>query len=220
MRGRAGASGTALSLGLTINPSINHAINQFAPPGPRPPPRLCRPRRATRAARGGRPISTQPAPGGGQSAGGKNAGWTRQRGGEWRREEAGWQGTLGVVVLLAPSRAGPGRAVPARGRAEPAAPRGPHGGGSGAHGRAGAGVSALPRLYRRPEAAGRRNQGGPGEGFPGERRPRPHSRRGAGRGCPPGRTRSLGGPRAPLRAPGAGRGERAWRPGEPPRSSR
>ncbi|KAL2309561.1 hypothetical protein Nmel_005768, partial [Mimus melanotis] len=75
-------------------------------------------------------------------------------------------------------------------------------------------ISALPRLYRRPEAAGRRNQGGPGEGFPGERRPRPRSRRGAGHWCPPGRTRSPGGPRAPLRAPGEGNG--AGGRGSPP----
>lgn len=50
---------------------------------------------------------------------------------------------------------------------------GPHGGGDGADGRAGARVSAVPRFHRRSEAAGRGDQGGPGEGLPGEREPRP-----------------------------------------------
>lgn len=124
-------------------------------------------------------------------------------GGDYKSRRAlRWAGVARHAGSCSPPGARPGRSV--RGRALPPvggrSRRLPHGGGSGADGRAGAGVSALPRLHRRPEAAGRGDQGGPGEGFPGERRapvpcpvsppPPSFSRRGAG--TPAGRTQVPG----------------------------
>lgn len=75
----------ARSLRLSIHPSSRQSITA---PRPRRRRASAAARRATPAARGGRPIGMQPAPGGDQSEGGKNAGWTLQRGGERGREEA------------------------------------------------------------------------------------------------------------------------------------
>lgn len=116
---------------------------------------------------------------------------------------AGWarQGTSGAVVLAAPRRAA---SLVERWAGRGGSAAGPHGGGDGADGRAGARVSAVPRLHRRPEAAGRGDQGGPREGLPGERGPRPLPRGAVGRPRGGG-AQSLAGGSSPEAAP-PGRG--------------
>lgn len=205
VRGRAGSSGWPAG-----SRSIHQSRHPPRPAAPLPPApsntsRTWRPANRHAAGARRRPIRRQ-----------EKRGLDAPAGWQWGREEAGGQGTLGVVVPLGWAGPSPPRPAPPR----------PWAGGAG-------GAAGPPWRRRRSvrtswcgsicssaaspppwsswtlksRRTGRRVSGWAAAASP--------FAGGAGRWCTPRRARSPGGPRAPLRAPGAGRGERAWRRREP-----